>query len=142
MNTKLTGKKGEEIAADYLKRKYYKILDKNFFFRSAGGLKMAEVDIVAKEKDCFVFVEVKTINVGAAEPARFFLAQDKVNTEKQKKVARAAEVWLASHRIPLNVKWRIDVVAVELDKNQRPAITRWIFGPKCKISHFKNITIR
>ena len=141
MNTKLTGKKGEEIAAEYLKRKYYKILDRNFFFKGAGGPRMAEVDIVAKEKDCFVFVEVKAINVGAAESARFFLAQDKVNAEKQKKVARAAEVWLVSHKIPLNVKWRVDVVAVELDKNQRPMIVRWLLGPKCKISHFKNIAI-
>jgi putative endonuclease len=142
MNTKLTGKKGEGIAAEYLKRKYYKILDKNFFFRSAGGPRVAEVDIVAKEKDCFVFVEVKTINVSAAESARFFLAQDKVNSEKQRKIIRAAEIWLVSHKIPLNEKWRIDVVAVEMDKNQRPAIIRWIFGPKCKISHFKNIAAR
>lgn len=141
MNTKLTGKKGEEIAAGYLKRKYYKILDRNFFFKGAGGPGMAEVDIIAKEKDCYVFVEVKTINVGAVDSVRSFLAQDKVNTEKQRKVARAAEVWLVNHKIPLNVKWRVDVIAVELDKKQHPAIVRWLLGSKCKISHFKNIAV-
>lgn len=52
-NTK-TGSKGEDLACQYLKKLGYKILERNFRIR--GG----EIDIVAKDKDTLVFVEVKT----------------------------------------------------------------------------------
>jgi len=138
MNTKFTGKQGEKIAAGYLGREGYKILDRNFFFRGANGPKIAEVDIIARQKDCIVFVEVKTSNKKSSQP---FLAQDKVNSEKERKSAMASEIWLIKHKIPLDSKWRIDVIAVELLKDDRPKIIRWIFGPKLKISHFKNIAV-
>jgi putative endonuclease len=139
MNTKSIGKQGEKIAIGYLKGKGYKVLDRNFFFRGASGPKIAEIDIIAKQKDCFVFVEVKTLNKKLNQP---FLAQDKVNSVKQRKIAWAAEIWLVKHKIPLDSKWRIDVVAIELLEDDRPKIIRGIFGPKTKISHFENIAFR
>lgn len=138
MSTKLTGRRGEEAAAGYLERHQYKILDRNFSFRAANGPRIAEVDIVAKKKDCYVFVEVKTIKGGKAG----FLAQDKVNVEKQRKIAYAAEVWLINHRIPLDVKWQVDVVAVQILDDKRPKIVCWLFGQKIDISHFKNVAHR
>lgn len=50
------GKLGENIAAEYLKRKGYSIIARNFY------CKMGEIDIIAKEKHEIVFVEVKTRN--------------------------------------------------------------------------------
>jgi Predicted endonuclease distantly related to archaeal Holliday junction resolvase len=49
-----TGKDGEKIAADFLKKNGYRIIEANF--RCAIG----EIDIIAREKDSLVFIEVKT----------------------------------------------------------------------------------
>ena len=49
------GKKGEDLAVKFLKKKSYKIIERNF---RAG--KYGEIDIIAKDKDELVFVEVKT----------------------------------------------------------------------------------
>ncbi|MDE6967228.1 MAG: YraN family protein, partial [Clostridia bacterium] len=56
LNTKNIGNKGEDIAAAYLKRKGYKIVDRNVYI--AGG----ELDIVAVDNNILVFVEVKMRN--------------------------------------------------------------------------------
>lgn len=53
MNTKSLGNKGEQIAAKYLKNKHYEIVMCNF--RTRYG----EIDIIAKDKEVLVFVEVK-----------------------------------------------------------------------------------
>lgn len=55
MNTRALGAAGEKIAVEYLKKMNYKILTTNFHYS-----KMAELDIVAKDGDTIVFVEVKT----------------------------------------------------------------------------------
>lgn len=53
MNNQPTGNYGEDLAVKFLKKQGYKILERNF--RISGG----EIDIVAKDKDILVFVEVK-----------------------------------------------------------------------------------
>lgn len=54
MTTKQIGDKGEDIACKYLEKQGYKILGRNF--RVKGG----EIDIIAKDQDFLVFIEVKT----------------------------------------------------------------------------------
>jgi len=105
------------------------------FLPARGAPAIAEIDIIAKKKDVFAFVEVKTIH---SKSGWRFLPQDKINDRKLWKIAKAAELWLSKHRIPLNVKWRIDVIAIELLEDTRPAFIRRLFGPKTKIVHFKN----
>jgi len=136
MSTKSFGKLGEQIAAGYLKRRGYKILDANFFLRAAHGPKIAEVDIVARKAGVIVFVEVKTVK---HYPKLFFLPQDKVNGQKLWKISKAAELWLMRHKIPLNVKWQIDVITVEVFDGSRHKIIETLFGPKTKVSHFQNV---
>ena len=53
MSTTITGNYGEDLACEYLKKQGYKILERNYRIR--GG----EIDIVAKDKETLVFVEVK-----------------------------------------------------------------------------------
>jgi len=118
-----------------LERRNYKILARNFFLRAAHGPKIAEVDIIAKKRDVFVFVEVKTIRAGSR-----YLAQDKVNETKKWKIAKAAEMWLIKNNTPLDSKWQIDVIAIELLPDTRPEIFRKLLGPRCKISHFENVS--
>ena len=55
MNNITTGKKGEELAQEYLAKKGYKILETNKRFS-----RFCEIDIIAQDKDTLVFCEVKT----------------------------------------------------------------------------------
>ena len=55
MDRKTLGKKGEELAKEYLIKKGYKILETNKHFS-----RYCEADIIAEEKGCLVLVEVKT----------------------------------------------------------------------------------
>lgn len=125
MNSKELGAFGEKIASDYLEKKGYKILDKNYSFRIPGNPQKGEIDIVSQKKDIISFVEVKTQRglVSLIRP------EEKVNFQKQRKLIKTAQVWLSKNRIPLNSKWQIDVLAINLDLNSK----------KAKIRHFKNV---
>ena len=97
-----TGQRGEEIAAEHLRGLGYEILARNV--RTRYG----EIDIVARDGDCLVFVEVKTrrsLALGAPE--------ESVDGRKLAQVTALAEAYLATlAEQPANC--RIDVVAVEL----------------------------
>jgi putative endonuclease len=97
-----TGKKGEDIAVAYLKREGYEILERNYrcFF--------GEVDIVAKDENTIVFVEVKS-----RRSERFGDPQLAVGMEKQRKLSRISLKYLEErHLYPCNA--RFDVVAVKI----------------------------
>ena len=96
------GREGEDIAVAYLKREGYTVLDRNY--RCLFG----EVDIVAKDGDTIVFVEVKS-----RRSDRFGDPQMAVGVEKQKKLCRISMKYLEEHRLyPCNA--RFDVVAVKM----------------------------
>jgi putative endonuclease len=105
-----TGRRGEELAAEYLVRRGCRILDRNY--RCKGG----EVDIVAREGTTLVFVEVKTRRSHA-----FGLPQHAVTLFKQRQIAKAALTWLSAHR-KQNSMSRFDVVAITLRENADPLI--------------------
>ncbi len=97
-----TGKIGEDLAAEFLKNKGYKILSRNFRIR--GG----EIDIVAMDSDVVVFIEVKTRTSHA-----FGLPEEAVNYYKIKFIERAAKFFRLKHQ-NLPEAERIDVIAVDL----------------------------
>jgi len=119
---KEVGKIGEEIAAEFLRKKGYKILDRNYKFQIPGDLQRGEIDIVAKKGDAICFVEVKTLK----DPKIEIFPEDKINFSKKKKLIATAESWLIKNKIPLDSKWQIDVISVEIKEG------------KTKISHFEN----
>ncbi len=98
--------RGEDLAARALKKAGYKVLARNYRNR------LGEIDIVAKERDVIVFVEVKT-----RTGKRFGLAKEAVNYKKQKKLIRLAQAYLKQHRL-FGKKARFDVVAIQLDDNE------------------------
>ena len=103
-----TGKEGEKIAATYLKKNGYEIIEINF------RCPIGEIDIVAKEKKDLVFVEVKTrksIELGYPEQA--------VGMRKQKKMSQLA-LWYMQKRKITDTNARFDVVAITLipEKNE------------------------
>jgi len=123
MSSKQLGILGEQIAENYLKNKGYQILDKNFSFRIPGNPQKGEIDIVAKKSDIISFIEVKTLRT----PDSPISPEEKVDFGKQRKLVKTAESWLMKKKIPLNSKWQIDVIAIELNSNK-----------KAKINHFEN----
>jgi putative endonuclease len=120
--TKKIGKIGEEIAVKFLKEKGYQILDRNYRFQIPGDLQRGEIDIVAKKEDTICFVEVKTLK----NPKIEIFPEEKINFSKKKKLIATAESWLIKNKIPLDSKWQIDVISVEIKEG------------KTKISHFEN----
>jgi len=124
MDTRKIGNFGERIAENYLRNKGYQILDRNYFFRIPGSPKKGEIDVVAKKSDIISFIEVKTLRQAQGKP---FSPEEKVNFGKQRKLRMTAESWLMRKRIPLNSKWQIDVIAIEIAPDK-----------KVEISHFEN----
>jgi len=120
--TRETGDLGEKIARNYLKRKGYKILTKNYI---PGWLSFdkKEIDIVAEKEDTLCFFEVKTLTEN-----RDFLPEDKIDFLKQRKIKKAAESYLLENKIPLDKKWQIDIISIKIDFKAK----------KAKVSHFKN----
>lgn len=104
MKRQTTGKLGEKIAADFLKKKGYEILEKNYR-RSEG-----EIDIITKQQDTLVFIEVRT-----RTSRRFGTPEESITNIKKERLRALAECYRQEHEnLPKN--WRIDVVAIEMGR--------------------------
>ena len=123
MNTKDIGALGEKVAEDYLKKKRYQILDRNYSPRFISGPLRGEIDIIAKKDDIVSFIEVKTLTSN-----KIISPEEKVDFQKERKLMKTAESWLMEKKIPLESPWQIDVIAIKIDLNNR----------KAKIRYFKN----
>lgn len=101
MNEKqVKGKEGEIIATKYLAHLGYKIICNNF--RCMQG----EIDIIAKDKNEIVFIEVKT-----RENRRYGEARDAVNEKKQKHIKDAIKYYLYKNKME-DAFIRVDVIEV------------------------------
>ena len=105
------GKRGEKIAARYLKKKGYRILGRNLHFGKN------ELDLVAKNKECLTFVEVKTRTYERAEDAEQYRPSLAVDREKRLRTAQATKAYLRAH--PTRLCPRLDVIEVYLDRQNR-----------------------
>jgi putative endonuclease len=104
------GARGEEMAVAYLRGLRFAILERNF--RCKGG----EVDIVAREGEMLVFVEVKCRRHEGYGPP-----QQAVTPFKQRQISKAALTWLAKNR-RMDASARFDVIAIVLPERQVPVI--------------------
>ena len=96
LNRKL-GREGELAAASYLRRKGIRILARNFHCNSG------EIDLIARDGDTLVFVEVKTRREGVPAEA--------VTPAKERSLTLAAMTFLRRHRA-LEVRSRFDIIAI------------------------------
>ena len=99
MDTRQRGKWGEELALEFLMEKGYSPVARSF--RSRFG----EIDLIVKNREFLVFVEVKLRN-----NANFAQAREYVGKTKQGKIRTTASLWLASHDTKLQP--RFDVIEV------------------------------
>lgn len=106
LTTTELGRFGEKAAADFLKKKGYRILERNY---RAGK---NEIDIIASNKKDIVFVEVKTRTLSALGDLPYGAPLEAVDTPKQKRTLAAASAYLyksETERMP-----RFDIVEVYL----------------------------
>jgi putative endonuclease len=94
------GKYGESVAAEYLIRQGYEIVERNWHCRQG------EIDLIAKQNDQWVFVEVKTRSSKTADVG--FEAVDQL---KLQKLRRTIAQWCQSRQVS-SVKLRLDVISV------------------------------
>ena len=107
MNRKETGDLGEKLARKFLKKNGYRIKETNF--RCPYG----EIDIIAEKKDYLVFVEVRTKG-----SSHFGTPEESITFSKKEKLIASALAYLNASPDPYSL-WRIDFVAVELDRDNR-----------------------
>ncbi|WP_425060834.1 hypothetical protein SCACP_15880 [Sporomusa carbonis] len=102
MNHIAVGDKGEQFAVNYLSRLGYHIIVTKY------RAKTGEVDIVAKDKDCLVFIEVKT-----RRSTVYGFPAEAVNFKKQQKIINTALCFLNQRRL-IDVPCRFDILEVYL----------------------------
>lgn len=104
---------GERVAAAWLRAHRCKVLARNF-----KGPKRGEVDLVAREGDVLLFIEVKTRREGS-----IIRPLDAVNREKQRLIERGANEWL--RRLgKRSIPWRFDVIEVHVADARKPRVNR------------------
>ena len=107
MNRYKKGKEGEEIACKYLEEAGYLILEKNY--RSRSG----ELDIIARDGNVIVFVEVKSWKTIPVLEAEF-----SINSMKKKRMIKTAEQYLFENNKKIsNFDIRFDFIFVDTSKS-------------------------
>ncbi len=115
MNKREFGAKGEDLACEYLIKNGYEIIDRNVHFS-----RFCEIDIIAKQKDTLVFVEVKTRKSNDFGTPLEAITKTKYNNIK-------TGVFSYINETPVKHKnFRIDVIGITLQ-------------PELKIQHLKSI---
>jgi len=117
------GSQGEKIAANFLQKNGFEILEMNY--QNSSGRRLGEIDIIAQENKELVFVEVKTRNWKNYAGT---LPEENITYAKLKKMARIAESYLRQKNI-LDCTYRFDAISVWIDPDARQA----------KVKHLRNI---
>ncbi len=111
------GDSAERVAALYLEERGCRIIARNI--RTRAG----EIDLIAQDAEGLAFVEVK-----ARRGAGYGAPEEAITARKQARLVNLAEDFLARRPDLAGIDWRIDVVAIELDRN----------GKVVRIAHLKN----
>jgi putative endonuclease len=119
------GRKGEELAAEFLRRSNLKILARNW--RPAKNPSL-ELDIIAQEGDTLVFAEVKSRFLKSCSS---FTALDNFSPAKQKRLRKAVALYLAQ-----TASWlkpcRFDLICVGFTDNEQGI-------EQFQVDHYKNV---
>ena len=115
MNNREFGNKGENLACEYLIKNGYEIVERNKHFS-----KFCEIDIIAKLKDKYVFVEVKTRRTN-----NFGTPLEAITKAKYNNIKTGLLSYLQENKIR---KYQIDVIGITLE-------------PELKITHLKNVSL-
>jgi putative endonuclease len=105
------GARGENLACQFLRKRGYKILYRNFKGRTGG-----EIDVVCRDRDTLVFVEVKT-----RTREDFGRPVETVNRKQRNRIAHGGLAWLRLLDDP-DILFRFDVVEVVIGEGEEPRL--------------------
>jgi len=108
---------GENFCIKWLRKRNYKIIQHRFTCREG------EIDIIAKDKNQIVFIEVKT-----RTNQKFGLPEESVTKSKLERFEKTIWHWLEENDLQ-NADFRIDILALQINRNLK----------SIKIEYFKNI---
>ena len=100
-NNRKIGSDKELIAAEYLRRNNIEVICMNF------RTKYGEIDIIGKDGEYYVFVEVKY-----RKNTNFGFPEEAVNTKKQQTIRKVAQFFMIKHKIPMESPVRFDVISI------------------------------
>jgi len=116
------GNKGEQEAEDFLIKKGYRILDRNYRVKNIG-----ELDLVSEKNGKIIFVEVKTrSNTHEIN----FPIQLSINPRKKRILKKMCEIYLMTKKELTNKQWQVDGIFITFDI---------LKGNQSKIDHIENI---
>lgn len=122
LSKKDIGRIGEDVACQFLVRKGFRILERNF--RRACG----EIDIIAEKDGILRFVEVKSVSCAelpdVSKESTGYRPEELVHPAKMRHIARTADIYLITKKEER--EYQIDVVGVFLDLSKRQARCRMI----------------
>ena len=105
--SKTIGNRGEAIAEEFLRKKNYDILSRQYRYRDG------EIDIVAKSEGILVFVEVKTVDLTYSGESAFGDPETWLTVKKQKFLRKSAEHYLWKNKVG-EIDCRFDLIAVRI----------------------------
>ena len=101
MNRKSIGSQGEQIAEQYLRKQGLQYLNRNANYR------FGEIDLVMLDKDTIVFIEVRV----RSNP-HYGSGAESVTFNKQRKLIKAAQLWISQNRRYADRNFRFDVISL------------------------------
>ena len=121
---------GENVACDFLKRRGFEIIERNYL------RKWGEIDIIARKSNVVHFIEVKSVSCVTLESVSHgtpvveqsslrsnqdgeFRPEDNMHPWKLKRLARTMQTYLMERR--LECDWQLDLVTVKIDTKSRKA---------------------
>jgi putative endonuclease len=120
------GRVGEDIACNFLERRGFDIVGRNY--RKFIG----EIDIIAKKDKVLHFVEVKTVSrvsIGHVQDNSGYRAEDNIHPQKLKRLSRAINSYLSEKTGDVDCDWQCDAVIVNL----------FVDIKKAKVKYLENI---
>ncbi len=107
MDTVSAGHYGEQVAAEYIKRKGYRVLEQNYRVRQG------EIDLIAQDGETLVFFEVKTWKTYGTDQIHY-----SIDRLKKKKILSIAKVYLQEHPEYDGNSVRFDVILIQGEGNR------------------------
>jgi len=107
MNKLETGRAGEDEAVNFLKRKRYKILERNF------RTKFGEIDIIAKKGKEIIFIEVKT-----RKTTEFGYPEEAIDKEKQEHIKKVASYYIQKKKVKNPIAFEVLSVLIKGEEKE------------------------
>ncbi|MBQ2591826.1 MAG: YraN family protein [Candidatus Riflebacteria bacterium] len=109
---KLLGKKGEDIALNYLTEKGYELVARNYRFSRYG-----ELDLVMRDGKYLVFVEVRT-----KKNKLYGSPLETIDYDKRRQIEKMAQLFLVKEKLSQDTFCRFDAIGIILSNNNEPEI--------------------